>query len=233
MTSKVVGIIGGMGPLSTVEFMRKVIGCTPSLVEQEHIRMLVDSRPEIPDRTAFIRGKGTSPVPMLRESAELLEKWGAGFLAIPCNTAHHFLPDICEAVHIPVLDMLKLVGRELEKRFEPGAAVGLLATTGSLQTRLFHKYLPDFSLITPPEDVQWNVLMDAIYGKKGIKTWGNTERNRRKILRAVRALLPHRPVCIIAGCTEVGLVLENVSVDCSLINPLDLLAKEVVRRARD
>jgi aspartate racemase len=129
--AKVLGILGGMGPMSTVDLMRKVTEKTPVKKEQEHLRMLVDSRPQIPDRTAAILGKGPSPAPMLQESARLLERWGAELLAIPCNSAHAFLPDVRDAVAVEVLDMIGLVGRELGRRFPPGSPVALLATTGS------------------------------------------------------------------------------------------------------
>ena len=92
--SKVVGILGGMGPMSTVDLMRKVTEKTPVRGERDHLRILVDSRPQIPDRPAALLGTGESPVPMMQESARMLEKWGAELLAIPCNSAHGFLKDV-------------------------------------------------------------------------------------------------------------------------------------------
>src|SRR5210317_260934 len=106
--SKVVGILGGMGPMSTVDLMRKVTVMTPVQRERDHLRILVDSRPQIPDRPAALLGSGESPVPMMQESARMLEKWGAELIAIPCNTAHGFWKEIQAAVEIEVLDMIGL-----------------------------------------------------------------------------------------------------------------------------
>ena len=92
---RVVGILGGMGPMSTADLMRKVTEKTPVRHEREHLRMLIDSRPQIPDRPAGLLGTGPSPVPMLQESARMLEAWGAELIAIPCNTAHGFLAEQC------------------------------------------------------------------------------------------------------------------------------------------
>ena len=84
---KTVGILGGMGPKSTVELMAKIIDFTPAQKDQDHIRILVDNRPQIPDRTNCILGNGPSPLSMMQESVQMLEKWGAEMVAIACNTA--------------------------------------------------------------------------------------------------------------------------------------------------
>ena len=142
--SKVVGILGGMGPMSTVDLMRMVTERTPVRSEREHLRMLVDSRPQIPDRPAALLGTGESPVPMMQESARMLEKWGAELIAIPCNTAHGFLEDVQAAVDVEVLDMIGLVGRRLTRDLPDGSPVGLLATAAAGQARVFHDKLPRF-----------------------------------------------------------------------------------------
>lgn len=229
--SKIVGIIGGMGPESTIELMRKVIALTPANKDQEHLRMLVDNRPEIPDRTAFILGDGPSPLPLLQESARLLGKSGAELIAIACNTAHYFIEEIQEVTDVLVLNMLQLLAAELEQLYPPGALLGLLATSGALKIGLFEKYLYKFSLILPSERVQQKWVMETIYGVKGIKAGGRMASNRRKILKAINSLKLGNPRCIIAGCTEIGLALEGVSLEIPVINPLDILAKEIVRQA--
>ena len=228
---KIVGILGGMGPLSTVELMRRVIEKTRVEKDQDHIRMLVDNRPEIPDRTEFILGKGPSPVPMLRKSAQLLEKWGANFLAIPCNSAHVFINQIREAINIPVLDMIDLVRLELEKRHSPGASIGLLATTGTIHSKLYHNYLKPFSIITPKPEIQEKLVMSAIYSEGGFKTAGASQNSLIKLLKAIDTMNPFQPQIIIAGCTEVELLLKNPPVEMRIFYPLDILAEEIVRLA--
>lgn len=229
---KIIGIIGGMGPESTIELMRKVVALTPANREQEHLRMLVDNRPEIPDRTAFILGEGPSPLPLLQDSARLLGKSGAELIAIACNTAHYFIEEIQEVTDVPVLNMLQLLTDELEQHYPPGAPLGLLATNGALKIGLFEKYLYKFSLIIPSDRIEQKWVMEAIYGVKGIKAGGKMTTNRRKILKAIDSLQLSNPHCIIAGCTEVGLALEGVSLQIPIINPLDILAKEIVRQSR-
>jgi aspartate racemase len=225
--SKIVGILGGMGPMSTVDLMRKVTEKTPVKKEQEHLRILVDSRPQIPDRTAAILGEGPSPAPVLQESARLLEQWGAQVIAIPCNSAHAFLDAVREAVGIEVLDMIGLVGRELADRFPKGTPVGLLATTGSGRARLYHNRLPDFQVLTPAPEIQQELVMGAIYQ---VKVEDKVQEPRRKLLEAAATLDP-APAALIAGCTEVELALEGADSPIPIFCPMDLLAQEIVDRA--
>jgi aspartate racemase len=225
--AKIVGILGGMGPMSTVDLMRKVTEKTPVQKEQEHLRLLVDSRPQIPDRTAAIFGEGPSPAPILRESARLLEGWGAEIIAIPCNSAHAFLSDVREAVSVEVLDMPGVVGREIAARFPSGTPVGLLGTSGSYRAGLYHSRLPDHQVVTPVDEVQQELVMGAIYQ---VKVENAVEEPRRKLLEAASTLDP-APAALIAGCTEVELAFEGADGPVPIFRPMDLLAEEIVARA--
>ncbi len=225
--AKIVGILGGMGPMSTVDLMRKVTEKTPVQKEQEHLRLLVDSRPQIPDRTAAIFGEGPSPAPVLQESARQLEGWGADIIAIPCNSAHAFLDDIRDAVGIEVLDMPGVVGREIAARFPEGTPVGLLGTSGSYRAGLYHSRLPNHQVVTPTEDVQKDLVMGGIYQ---VKVEDKVEEPRRKLLEAASTLDP-APAALIAGCTEVELAFEGAQTPVPVFMPMDLLAEEIVNRA--
>lgn len=232
MASKIVGIIGGMGTLSTIELMRKIYFRTAVEKEQEHLRLLIDNRPQIPDRTNFILGKGPSPVPQLRESAQLLEKWGADFIAIACNTAHLFYNDITEAVKIPILNMLSILNAYLTKQQSARCRIGLLTTTGALKSRLFQTYLPTYQLIVPSESIQKKLVMEAIYGEYGVKTNDISHHNKSYLGEAIQDLNKDAPDLIIAGCTEIGLILQEMNVGIEILNPLDILADEIVFQAQ-
>jgi aspartate racemase len=105
--SKILGIIGGMGPLATVNLFNKIVINTDAQNDQEHIHMLVDNNINIPDRTAFLLGTGEDPTEELIKSAVRLEKAGADFLIMPCNTAHHFYEVIKEKINIDFLNMIE------------------------------------------------------------------------------------------------------------------------------
>ncbi|MCX6094051.1 MAG: amino acid racemase [Candidatus Bipolaricaulota bacterium] len=129
---KTVGVIGGMGPAATAEFFRRLIAATPARRDDEHLRVLIDSDPRIPGRTAAILHGGPDPAPRLREIARGLEAAGAELLAMPCNTAHAYLDAIRDAVAIPVLDMLEEATAKIGK-----GPVGLLATAATVRLGLY------------------------------------------------------------------------------------------------
>ena len=231
MTSKIIGIIGGMGPLSTIELMKKIYLRTPVEKEQQHLRILVDNRPQIPDRTDFILGTGPSPLPQLQESVRLLEKWGADFIAIACNTAHLFYDEMAMVANIPILNMLVLLDSVLMKQLPEGSCIGLLTTTGALKSELFHQYLPRYQLIVPSDHLQKKYIMEAIYGEHGVKTGGVSEQNKSFLHETIKEMRKEAPALILAGCTEIGLILQEMDVGVEILNPLDLLADEIVIQA--
>ncbi len=98
---KIIGILGGMGPAATLALYERIIALTPAQCDQDHLRVIIDSNPKIPDRTAAILGNGESPLPAMAESAKTLERAGADFIVIPCNTAHYWLDELQKEVAIP------------------------------------------------------------------------------------------------------------------------------------
>lgn len=229
--AKIAGIIGGMGPLSTIELLEKIFNYTPAKREQNHLRILVDNHPQIPDRTEFIIGKGISPLPMMTESARLLQTWGADFLAVACNTAHHFYADLRKSVSIQLLNMLELVADEVYRLVPEGETLAILTTSGARQAKLFETYLNGYKIVYPDPKIQQSCLMDAVYGINGIKTRKLTVDNVGQILLAIENLMKFKPGVIIAGCTEIELALTGRNWDCPIVLPLDLLAREIVKTA--
>lgn len=225
--TKTVGVLGGMGPMSTWDLLKKVTEKTPVERERDHLRILVDSRPQIPDRPAALLGSGESPVPMMVESARMLEKWGAELLAIPCNTAHGFLAQVQEGVEIEILDMIGLVARELKEIVPHDSPVGLLATAATGKARVFHDKLPGFRLLIPPEDLHDELVAGAILQ---VKLEDRVAEPGKKLLAAAEALRP-RPAAVIAGCTEVELALSASATPWPVVFPMELLAQEIVDRA--
>src|SRR5262245_15757820 len=131
--SLVLGVLGGMGPAATLEFLAKVQAYTPAEKDQDHIRVIADINPKAPDRN--VPGAGTGPV--FAEMAGALRGAGAEVLAMPCNTAHAHADLIQRASGLPLIDMIEL-GAEAAAR--AGAMrVGVLGTKGAL--RLYREYL--------------------------------------------------------------------------------------------
>lgn len=218
MNNVIIGILGGMGPAATVELFRRIVLKTPAHCDQDHIPVVIDSNPRIPDRGPFIWEGGPDPRPALCRSARRLEKMGASLIVMPCNTAHLFLPYLRRAVRIPFIDMIAETARVIR---EP--RVGLLATETTIRTRLYHDACAPFKIeiVTPSPEDQAR-LMKIIYAIKG----GSYDFPLRAI---ARRLYERGAEAVIVGCTELSLVARDL--DGPVYDALDILADVAVRRA--
>jgi len=230
MTEKIIGILGGMGPEATVDLFYKIIKFTPTEKDQDHLRIIINNNPKIPDRTAAILRKGESPLPALQETAKNLEKSGADFIIIPCNTAHYFLPSIQESVNIPILDMIRETARETQQIISRIKKVGLLASIGTYKAEIYHQQFDKLNLeVISPEKKNKEEIMKIIYAVKA----GNLSNEvKGNILKIAQKLIDKGVGAIIAGCTEIPLILKKGDVPVPIIDPTQILAKAAVRKAR-
>jgi len=230
MPEKIIGILGGMGPEATIDLFYKIIKFTPAEKDQDHLRIIIDNNPKIPDRTAAILGKGEDPLPALRETAKNLEKAGADFIIIPCNTAHYFLPLIQESVKIPILNMIEEAAKETQQRIPQIQKVGLLASVGTYKTEIYHQQFKKFNIeVISPEEKDKEEVMKAIYA---VKAGNLSEGIKKNILKIAQKLVDKGAEAIIAGCTEIPLILKEGDVSVPIIDPTQVLAKIAIRKAR-
>jgi len=223
---RVIGILGGMGPLATAELFRRIVEKTPAKRDQEHPRIIIYNNPKIPDRTAFILGKGEDPRPELIDSARKLESWGADFIIMPCNTAHFFTETIQRAINIPLVSMVEETAEAVRRMGL--RKVGLLATDGTIKGLVYHRALLSHGVeIAVPGRKDQELVMKAIY--EGVKA-GNVELGRKLLLDVARRL-ERRVDGIIAGCTEVSVALKPEDLKVPLIDPMDVIAERAVRLA--
>ena len=230
MPEKIIGILGGMGPEATIDLFYKIIKFTPAEKDQEHLRIIIDNNPKIPDRTAAILGKGEDPLPALQETAQNLEKAGADFIVIPCNTAHYFLSSIQESVNIPVLNMIEETAKETKKRIPQLKKVGLLASIGVYKSEIYHQHFKKFNIeVISPEEKGKEEVMKVIYA---VKAGDLSDEIKKNILKITQKLIDKGAEAIIAGCTEIPLILKEGDVSVPLIDPTQILARIAVQKAR-
>lgn len=221
----IIGIVGGMGPEATCDMYMKIIRNTPAKKDQDHIRFIIDSNPKIPDRTAYILGEGKDPRPYLIQTARNVEKAGASLIVLPCNTAHYFHRDVQQSVGIPVLHMMDEVAGYLKGKVKKA---GLLATSGTLKTRLYEESLSKVGIetILPGEEGQ-NQVMEAIYLVKA----GMADEARRLILDQGKKLEDGGAEAVIAGCTEIPLILKQGDLGIEVVDATFILARASVKAA--
>lgn len=229
---KTIGILGGMGPEATADFFAKLLSFDTAARDQDHVHVLIECDPSIPDRTAFILGKGPDPLPAMLASARRLELAGADIAGITCMTAHHFLPRIRERSGLRFLSALEVMAAGLAERHPGIRKLGILATMGSRRARLYESSLPGLEILWPSEQDQQALVMEAIYGEKGIKAGVRGEPAKGLLLQAAARLIDEGAQAIVAGCTEVPLALRKEDISVPLLDPMTELALALVREAR-
>lgn len=225
-----VGILGGMGPAATAMLFNKIIDYTPAEKDQDHVNCVIINDPHVPDRTKYILGIGESPVPRLLNNLEKLYNAGADVALIPCMTAHSFIEDLEKSSPIPIINAIKLTDQYIKEKHPNVKKVGLLATTGSVLSGVYKKNL-SIELVVPDEKNQRD-LMNAIYDKNGIKAGNTTIESTNRVKKVINSMRQQDIQAVIAGCTEISLVINEDNVQMPVIDPLLLLAKEAVRITR-
>lgn len=235
MPGKTIGILGGMGPEATLDCFAKIIQNTPAEKDQDHLRVVIDSNPAVPDRTAAIIGQGESPVPILVAGCRALERAGADFIIIPCVSAHYFLAAVRQQAPLPILSIFDAVAESIISGHSEIKTVGLLATTGTVSGGLFQKRLADDGIRTlVPDDTLQAKIMAAVYDIKSSRPTRTRSEITADLMAAARQLIfqkPHPAQGIIAGCTEIPLALQAKHLPVPYFDCLNILARAAILRA--
>lgn len=221
------GVIGGIGPMSTVYFYEMVTEMTEAATDQDHVNMIIFNHASIPDRTAFICGRSDeSPLPDFTEDAKQLEEMGARFIVIPCNTAHYFYEGVARQVSIPVLNIVeeavKFAGSEI-----PGLRkLGILATDGTIGAGVYENVClrNGIECAVPDPDYQKRV-MSLIYDV--VKAGRQADADELNAL--INHLLDKGCDCVVLGCTELSLAGKQCGItDRRVLDSLKVLAMRTV-----
>jgi aspartate racemase len=226
------GIIGGIGPEATLYFCSLLLKLRQKEVQkdQDHIPYIYFNNPQIPDRTAFLLTGVDSPLPEFIHTGNVLKNAGATFLVIPCNTAFAFNEEIEAEVGIPVLDMVEMAADNIVKNFGENAKVGVLATSGTLKSQIYQKAIAKKSekaSVLVPEDALQEKVMQVLYE---IKSTSVTSESSKVLKSAAEDLAERGADVVILGCTEIPLALKKEDCNFPLIDPMELIAQEVIRR---
>ena len=220
---KKLGIIGGLGPMATAHFMALITKMTEAEKDQDHIEMIIHSRPAIPDRTAFITGQSDlSPEPDLIELGKGLADAGAEILAIPCFSAHYFIDVVRKAAGIPVIDAIEEVASYLKgKSF---TKVGILATDGIIHSRLYQDKF---------EKAGIEVLLPDAYAQKRImymiyKIKSGSEVDIINLSLLSQGLFEDGAEAVLLGCSDLSTLEHRADLPPQYLDVLDVLARRAV-----
>lgn len=229
--TKVAGVLGGMGPQATLDFLGKVLRASGANKDQDHIRILVDINPQIPDRNVAIAAGTRAPGDVLARMAVGLERAGADFLVMPCNTAHAFQREIEGATRLPFLSIVDETVKAV-RGMGPATVrrAGLLATSGCLAAGVYDEAFRRAG-IDPVvlRDAELDRFMTFIYRIKA----GDCSAEVRSGMLDLAASLQRRGAdVIVSACTEVPLALDLSGTALALIDSTAVLAERTVAYAR-
>jgi aspartate racemase len=229
---KTIGILGGMGPEATTYFYDLIIKLTHAAKDQEHIKTIIYSNPEIPPRTDAILEKGPSPAPLVLEGFQRLKDAGADFIVMPCVTAHYFYSEVKDQIDVPFVSLLDESVKWAKDEVPGLRKAGLVASSGTLESRLFHDVYEQAGIqIIHPEKEEQNQVMEAIFSSRGIKAGFTSGFPKETLVNVAKMLVAQGADAIIAGCTEVPLVLNDQDVPVPLIEPLRIAARACIIKA--
>lgn len=223
-SQETLGVIGGLGPIATAHFMELVINMTDARTDQAHLPMIVYNMPYIPDRTAYILDNTQEdPLPEMLRIGQALQMQGVSRIAIPCVTAHYFFDRLEAGIPVPIINGVRETVRHLK---ENGIeAVGIMATDGTIQSKIFHRELCARGLtpVVPDEQAQ-KAVMHLIF--ENVKAGKPAQMD--KFFAAAQALRDQGAQAIILGCTELSLIKRDHRIGAGFIDAMEVLAQQSV-----
>lgn len=222
--TKTVGVIGGLGPLATLDFFERIIKRTSAIREQDHLRLIIDNNTKIPDRNAYKRGEGPSPGPPLADAARALQAAGADFIVMACNTTHAWEAEIRAAISVPFISIIEETA-DVVAELRPERA-GVLAVDACLSSSLYQDALTKRGVapVLLNADSQ-RTFMELIYR---VKSGDTGETVKRSMTTLARKLEAQGAEVIIAGCTEIPLVLTADDIEGELVSSTDVLVERTI-----
>ncbi len=219
------GILGGLGPLSSSYFYEVITKHTYAKCDQDHIDILLSSHSATPDRTDYILGKSKrSPVPYMIADAQMLENCGANAIVIPCNTAHYFINEVRKSVNVPVPSIIEETVLHLKNLGKVKPLV--LATEGTICTKSYQISLAEHGIdyLIPCESDQ-KVINYAIY--EGVKSGDLSV--VEEIADLIGSSLYRDCDCVILGCTELSVLKPQLKVEVDIVDSIECLASSVIK----
>jgi len=224
MVDKVLGVLGGMGPLASAQFMLRLTQLTPARCDQEHLPAVLWSDPRVPDRTAARLAGAADPWPFLLRGLRGLEGAGCGAIAIPCNTAHGWYEAMQEATPLPILHIVDAAEAELLRLGVPPGPIGLMGTAATLAMRLYQARLEarGWACLTPSEAEQASLVTPAIARVKA----NDVHSAYPPLAEVARRLHARGARAVVLGCTEIPLgIAAGPALAFPVCDTIDALAR--------
>jgi len=222
-TEKIIGVLGGMGPLAGADFLARLTLAHDGRRDQDHPQAVLFSATQVPDRTKAALEGGEDPLPALLAGIRLLEQAGAGCIAIPCNSAHVWYDSMQAETALPILHIVDAAAAALRAARIAGGVIGVIGTQATLHLRLYERRLETlgYRCITPSGDEMARAVVPAIASVKA----NALDAARAPLLGVVHSLGARGAQAVVLGCTEIPLPLRGAEAAVPMIDTIDALAR--------
>lgn len=230
-SDKVLGVLGGMGPLASAQFMVRLTQLTPADRDQDHVPAILWSDPRVPDRTVGEPTGAADPLPWLKRGIDGLQRAGCSAIAIPCNTVHRWYDAMRDAASVPILHIVDAAATDLRRIGAAPGRIGVMATQAALDMRLYQDRLgaQGWDCIVPSPREMEQQISPAIRLVK----LNRTDEARAPIAAAMRSLAERGAGAIVLGCTEIPLALQaGPPPALPIVDTIDALARAAIAWAK-
>jgi len=222
---KTLGVLGGMGPAASADFMRLMAVKAPATIDQEHPKIILYSNPTTPDRTAYILGKGPDPEPNLIAGLQALSGWGADILCVTCNTAHYYIDNFRSQIDKPIVHICDETVRASKERSPEGA--WLTATLGTMKTGIYQKHAAAVGYTFLEPDAKYQ---PDIHKVTDLVKAGKYDEAGKLLRKVCKKLWKEKRVPIVAACTELPIAYSYTGLPEDMcVSSLDALADGCIR----
>ncbi|MER8634073.1 amino acid racemase [Mesorhizobium opportunistum] len=221
-----IGILGGMGPAATVDFMSKIVRATPATIDQDHIPLIVHDVPQIPDRSSAIENGRDDPFLPMLSGVRFLDAAGVEFIAIPCNTAHYWHDRLDRGCRATILHISRAVLQQLIAMPNRPRSIAIMATRGTISADIYTtELLKAVDRVVIPDEKTQRLIDHSITSVKG----GTMVPARKAAGAAARQLVQQGAECLLLACTELPVAFSGLEVGTAMLDATEALARACVK----
>jgi aspartate racemase len=224
---KKLGVLGGMGPAASAEFIVRLIQQTPASKDQDHIPFVLWNNPQIPDRSTSMRNGDDNPLPHLVEGIKALKHSGCDLIVIPCNTAHFWYHELSR-LNVKIIHIVDSVADALSEIDVTNTTIGVMGTQATVEFGLYQYMLnkSGWNCITPTKEEMDTLVQPAIDLIKS----GNISQAQLMLMTVINSLIDRGAKAVVLGCTEIPLAIKQTEENgIPIINSIDSLVKLAIR----
>jgi aspartate racemase len=224
---KRLGVLGGMGPAASAEFITRLIQQTPATRDQDHIPFVLWNNPQIPDRSTSMRNGDDKPLPYLIEGIQALKYSGCDLIVIPCNTAHFWFHELSK-LNVKIVHIVDSVADSLRDVNVINSTIGVIGTQATVELGLYQYILnrSGWNCIVPTKEEMNTLVQPAIDLIKG----GDIEQAHSMLMTVVRSLIDRGAKAVVLGCTEIPLAVKEVEEQSiPMVNSINSLVKLAIK----